>query len=83
MMSTQNKLTTRMMAAAETWAAHPSVHVEVIATNNGTISDDEVYALQNVGVHIVHLPGVNDHTYPAQRKAFSLLKHMYDTHINR
>lgn len=81
-MSTQDKLTTRMLAAAETWASHPNAYVEVIATNNGTISEDRVASLSRSGVHIVQLEGVSDHTYPPQKKAFSLLKHMYDTHIN-
>ena len=83
MMSTQKMLSTRMLTAIQTWASHPDVYVEVIATNNGTINQEQELMMAKLGVKITQLPNVNDHTYPPQKKSFSLLKHMYDTHLTR
>ena len=77
-------LLTRMLSAAQTWMNVPGVYVEVIAANRkNTVSGEDLAKLNELGVHIVELDGVDDNQYPPQKKSFALVRHMYDKHINK
>jgi len=87
MMSTHSQLDTRTATAFQTWAKHhPKAVIEVFASNSGTKekrSNSNVIRTYFNEIKIIQLPGVNDKDYPPQKKSFSMIKFMYDVHINK
>jgi len=83
MMSTEKMLSTRMLAAASTWMKEKSIYVEVISANgNSSLPEEQQLELEEAGVRIRPLEGVDGNVYPPQKKSFALLRHMYDEHVN-
>lgn len=86
MMSTSKQLDKRAATALLTWAKqHSNVHIEIFANPKGE-NDKQSHdftTLLGKDVPLIQLPGVRDDAYPSQKKSFSMIKYMYDTHIDR
>ncbi|CAK8676622.1 unnamed protein product [Clavelina lepadiformis] len=83
-MSTEERLSTRIAASLSTWINHTDVTVEIFAGNKGTFDPKSNYVIGYLdGVRVIQLPGLNDHDYPPTKKFYSMLKFMHSFRINK
>jgi len=70
----QKYLETRATAVYNTWGKQMADIIFFSEQPNST---------QHVSFPVVTLQGVDDHTYPPQRKVFKMLQYMYNNYINK
>lgn len=70
----QKYLETRATAVYDTWGKQMA---------NIIFFSEQPNSTQRVSFPVVTLEGVDDHTYPPQRKVFKMLQYMYNRHIDQ
>lgn len=82
-MSTTGNFHSRVVAMLNTWARQHWAKLEIFtAYNDSALSASEKAFLLEQQINIITLPNVSDAMYPPQKKSFSMLKYIYDNHLD-